>query len=92
MPAPIPANAWSWSPRRPARPRAAAVPRDPRPVRYSVRREGIRLTRGFRWPEPILTRTRPEWTRFWTLCSRLEWAVATARVERVRRRARPLRH
>lgn len=92
MPAPSPVNAWSWSPRRAVLPRAAAAPRPPRaarPVRYSVRREGIRLARRFRRPERILARTRPEWTRFWTLWSRLEWAVATARVERVRRRARP---
>jgi hypothetical protein len=85
-------NTWSWSPRRTVLPRAAAAPRSPRagrPVRYSVSREGIRIARRFRWPERILAPTRPEWTRFWTLCSRLEWAVATARVERVRRRARP---
>ncbi|MWA07130.1 hypothetical protein F8568_043700 [Actinomadura sp. LD22] len=88
-PAPSPANAWSPSPRGPARPRAGSL-RAARPVRYSVRREGIRIVRRFRSPEWILTRTRPEWTRFWTLCARLEWAVATARVERVRRRARPL--
>lgn len=98
MPAPSPVNAWSWSPRRTVLPRAAAAPRSPRlprsprsgrPVRYSVSREGIRIARRFRRPERILAPTRPEWTRFWTLWSRLEWAVATARVERVRRRARP---
>ncbi|WP_173098048.1 hypothetical protein [Actinomadura verrucosospora] len=89
MPAPSPANAWPGSPRRQVRPRTAAGPRAPRPVRYSVTREGIRVPGRFRRPEWTLIRTRPEWTRLWTLCSRLEWALATARVERVRRRARP---
>jgi hypothetical protein len=92
MPAPSPVNAWSWPPRRTVLPRAAAAPRASRaarPVRYSVSREGIRIARRFPRPERILGRTRPEWTRFWTLWSRIEWALATARVERARRRARP---
>jgi hypothetical protein len=79
---PSSANTWPWH----ARPRAASR----RPARYSVSREGIRLVGSFRRPERVFARTRPEWTRVWTLYSRFEWALATARVERVRRRARPL--
>jgi hypothetical protein len=88
MPVPSSANAWPFSPARlPVRRRPAAK----RPARYAVRREGIRLAGSFHRPERSLTRTRPEWTHLWTLYSRLEWALATARVDRVRRRARPRR-
>ncbi|MDL4815368.1 hypothetical protein [Actinomadura opuntiae] len=93
MPDPSSANAWPRPPHRTlprlARPRLPGASRA-RPVRYSVSREGIRVAGGFRRPERILIRTRPEWTRAWTLLARLEWAIATARVERVRRRAHPL--